>query len=99
METLSDAVARFQAEGYEGNWYASEDGELVCEACGTHFDPAQVSVDHVVRFEGQSDPADSSILYALSTADGHRGLYSTTYGPETPTGDVALIRAIGANRD
>lgn len=95
METLSEAVARLQGAGYEGNWYASEDGELVCEVCGHHFDPSQVSVDEVVRFEGQSDPADSSILYALSTGDGHRGLYSTMYGPETPPGDVALIRAIG----
>ncbi|CAN5731223.1 hypothetical protein BH20ACT4_BH20ACT4_14580 [soil metagenome] len=95
METLSEAVARLQQEGYEGNWYASEEGELVCEACHVKFDPSQVSVDHVVRFEGPSDPADASILYALSTDDGHRGLYSTTYGPETPPGDVALIRAIG----
>jgi len=51
-----------------------------------------------VRFEGMSDPADESILYALSTDDGHKGLYSTTFGAEMPAGDVAVIRAIRVNQ-
>ena len=94
METLSAAIARLQADGYTGNWYAGDDGDLVCEACGAHFDVTNMHVDETVRFEGMSDPADESILYALSTDDDHKGLYSTTFGAEMPAGDVAVIRAI-----
>jgi len=98
METLSAAIARLQADGYTGNWYAGDDGDLVCEACGAQFDVTNMHVDETVRFEGMSDPADESILYALSTDDDHKGLYSTTFGPEMAAGDVAVIRAIRANQ-
>jgi len=98
METLSAAIARLQADGYTGNWYAGDDGDLVCEACGAHFEVTTMHVDETVRFEGMSDPADESILYALSTDDGHKGLYSTTFGAEMPAGDVAVIRAIRVNQ-
>jgi hypothetical protein len=39
---------------------------------------------HVVdffRFEGESDPADNSILYAIETDDGKKGILSDAYGP------------------
>ncbi|MEJ7562259.1 MAG: hypothetical protein WKF45_07010, partial [Ilumatobacteraceae bacterium] len=58
METLSAAIARLQADGYTGNWYAGDDGDLVCEACGAHFDVTNMHIDETVRFEGMSDPAD-----------------------------------------
>ncbi len=98
METLSAAVARLQADGYTGNWFADDGGWLVCETDGARFDTDHLTVEAVVRFEGASDPADESILYAITSSDGHKGLYSTTFGPETPPGDVAVVRAIGAHR-
>jgi len=92
METLSEAIQRLQGEGYDGNWYATDDGDLQCGECGETFDPTEVTVDHRERFEGQSDPADMTILYALSGPCGHRGLYSANYGPEAQPADIAVIR-------
>lgn len=99
METLSEAVRRLQAEGYDGNWYAAEDGTLQCGECGAQFDPREVTVDGRYRFEGESDPADMSILYALSAPCGHRGLYSANYGPEAMPADVAVIRRMERRGD
>ncbi len=40
-----------------------------------------------IRFEGDSDPADMSILYAIETNDGDKGTYVDafgTYGDQSP---------------
>jgi hypothetical protein len=94
METLTEAMRRLQKAGYEGNWYASDLGQLVCNECQLEFDPADAVVDEVVRFEGPSDPGDEAILFALRGPNDHRGLYSVTYGPYTPEGDAKAVRAL-----
>lgn len=91
MATLSDTIAALQATGYTGNWFATADGLLRCSECGEDADPAEVSIDQTARFEGQSDPDDEVILYALSEPGGRRGLYSAQYGASMPPEDAAVI--------
>ena len=48
-------------------------------------------IDHILRFEGQSDPGDMTILYALQAPSGERGLYSAAFGAVTETEDAEVI--------
>lgn len=93
METISTAMARLHAAGYEGDFRAA-DGLLVCDVCGSRHDPADVTIEEVVRFEGESNPDDEAVLFALSAPCGHRGLYATPYGPDVSADDVTVIRAL-----
>ena len=101
MATVTDATRRLQAEGYTGNWYADDNGRLVCGECGAEFDPAEVTVDEVLRFEGQSDPDDEMILFAVRGPCGHRGVYSAAYGHYMSPEDAAVIATLrhGARGD
>ncbi len=83
METLQQAIARLRVLGYTQDWYA-KDGSLRCGTCDATYDPATVTVDHIVRFEGTSDPGDEAILFALTAECSHRGLYSAAYGADCP---------------
>jgi hypothetical protein len=94
MSTVTDATRRLQADGYTGNWYANEAGRLVCGECGGEFDPADVVVDQVLRFEGQSDPDDEMILFAVRGPCGDRGVYSAAYGPYQSPEDTAVIAGL-----
>ena len=94
MSTLSDAMRALQADGYTGNWFATEAGTLRCSETGADADPAVVTVDRRMRFEGQSDPDDEVILFALSEPGGRRGLYSAQYGASMPAEDVAMVRRL-----
>src|SRR3954454_1061102 len=76
MATVSEATRQLQADGYTGNWYAGDGGRLVCGECSAEFDAAEVTVDRVLRFEGQSDPDDEMIVFAVAGPCGHRGVYS-----------------------
>ena len=91
MDTLSDAIRRLQADGYDGNWFANADHVLECNESGDVLDPADAQIDHILRFEGQSDPGDMTILFALRTPAGSKGLYSAPFNAETPPEDVDVI--------
>jgi hypothetical protein len=91
MDTLSDTIRRLQADGYLGNWYATAEGNLRCTESGEELDPAELQVDHVLRFEGQSDPGDMTILYALRTPSGDKGIYSAPFNADTPPEDSRAI--------
>jgi hypothetical protein len=91
MSTVSEATHQLQADGYTGNFYAGADGQLVCGECGAEFDPADVTVDRVLRFEGQSDPDDEMIVFAVRAPCGHRGVFSAAYGLYMSTEDAAVV--------
>ena len=91
MDTLSDAMRQLQAGGYTGNWFATADHELSCNVTGEVIDPTAVVIDHILRFEGQSDPDDMTILYALQSPTGSKGLYSAQFGASMPAEDAEVI--------
>jgi len=96
METMLDAIMRLRAAGYRLDLVAAPGGRLRCEQCGDITDAADVALDETVRFEGDSNPDDEGILIAISARCGHRGLYSAAFGPDTPSDDAQVLRALAA---
>jgi hypothetical protein len=94
VETLSEAIARLRARGFTHDYFAVAGGRLRCESCGREFDPATLKITEIVRFEGESDPGDESILFALSGSCGHEGLYSSAYGPNATPADAEVVAAL-----
>lgn len=93
METLSQAMARLEQAGYTEDVWAGEDGLLHCSGCGSTCDPAEVAIDHLVRFEGDSNPDDEAVLFALDCGE-HKSLYPVAFGPNTPPDDVTAVAAL-----
>ena len=79
MDTLSDRMRQLRAAGWTVQVSVSDDG-LRCDGLSCWAAPEDVSVDEVYRFEGDSDPGDESILFAISMPCGHRGLLPAAYG-------------------
>lgn len=44
------------------------------------YAPDEVTIVDFYRFEGESNPDDMAILYAVETADGTKGTISSAYG-------------------
>ena len=94
METLTEAIDRLRADGYGHDFFAVAGGKLRCRQCGREIDASNLTITDVVRFEGESDPEDESVLYGLS-ADGERvGLYSAPYGSNATPEDIAVADAL-----
>jgi hypothetical protein len=94
MDTVSEATQRLQEAGYTINWYASDDVMLRGDQNDEVVDPAAVEIDHVLRFEGQSDPGDEIIVLALRSPSGAKGIYSPAYGPHMSTEDARVFAAL-----
>ncbi|MCB0763883.1 MAG: phosphoribosylpyrophosphate synthetase [Flavobacteriales bacterium] len=76
--TLSNAVEDLRSKGYTDELTLTEDG-LFNDA--GPLDPAEFKIDSFHRFEGMSDPADMSIVYAISNERaGLKGLLVGDYG-------------------
>ena len=54
--------------------------------------PERFVIDHVYRFEGDTDPDDEAILYAVSSTDNSlMGIFVNGYGISAETADSVLI--------
>ena len=64
--TLSEALMRLKVEGYTEDFNLS--GDCVnCRSGQLRIFPSEFQIDQYFRFEGQSDPADGAVLYAISS--------------------------------
>ena len=79
METLVSCLNHLQTTGFVTQFKAVPEG-LLSLATQRIFQPEEVKVIHFYRFEGESSPSDSSILYAIEAIDGEKGTLVDGYG-------------------
>jgi hypothetical protein len=98
METLSEAVARLEMAGFR-DAFRPEAGRLWALAAQRFFSPEELVVEETVRFEGESDPSDQAILFALRSAAGDvRGTFATSYGPTLDPASAEIVRRLARGR-
>jgi len=79
FDTLVDALGTLKKEGYTYDFNIIGDC-LHCKDLEEDFMPDTFEVDEFFRFEGDSNPDDNSILYAISTKNGIKGTLVDAYG-------------------
>lgn len=79
MTTMTGCMNKLHADGYTENFVAKEHG-LEAPSNQTLYTPEQVKIVSFYRFEGESDPADNAIVYAVETNDGIKGMLVDSYG-------------------
>ena len=79
MTTLSSCLETLKKNGYTENFMVNEYG-LHALNSEKYYSPGDIKITNFYRFEGESDPADGSILYAIETRDGLLGTLTDGYG-------------------
>ncbi len=78
--TLSETINALKKEGYTIDLNIDEE-HLECHQADVVLSPDDFKIDKFFRFEGESNPDDQSILYAISSATfGTKGLLVNGYG-------------------
>lgn len=80
MKTLTLCLNKLMKEGYTEDFKATNKGLLSLKS-EKEYAPEEIMVVNFYRFEGASDPADNSILYAIETKDGVKGTLVDAFGP------------------
>ncbi|MCG6188360.1 hypothetical protein [Maribellus maritimus] len=78
-DTLVEAIEILKEQGYTHNFRINENGLLV-EGKEEGYIAGEVELHEFHRFEGNTNPADMSIVYAVQTSSGKRGLVVDSYG-------------------
>ncbi len=79
-DTLSEAMNELKKEGYTEDFNIHHDS-LICKDGTLKLFHDDFVVDKFFRFEGDSDPADESILYAISSPKNNlKGVLVNGYG-------------------
>jgi hypothetical protein len=90
-ETITDAVSGLRKRGYMLDFNLDAN----CIVCyeGT-FNPEDFEIVEVYRFEGNSDPADEAVVYAIESNKGHKGLLVNGYGPSSDPMSSEMVKKL-----
>jgi len=75
--TVSEAVTQLQNRGYSFDFNLKEN-IMKLEAGAIQF--SDFDIVEVYRYEGNSDPGDEAIVYAIESKSGLKGLMVTGFG-------------------
>jgi hypothetical protein len=102
MLTLSEIFEKIRIKGWDTEFKWTSAGFTA--GTGKYYQPTEMEIIKVFRFEGESDPAENSILYIIEAFDGMTGYSLDMYGAysnhENEEGYNEFIRQIPvADRD
>jgi hypothetical protein len=79
MKSLGSVLASNKVSEYSTQFKITDQGLISLETQKI-YQPDQVRVVHFYRYEGESDPDDNAILYAIETNEGEKGTIVDAYG-------------------
>ena len=101
METLSQVMNHLREKGKDVEFRLADSGlGLINAANGKLYSINDLRIIRTYRFEGDSNPSDSSILYLIEANDGQVGYILDAYGAYSGYEDDQfdkLIRDIPVN--
>lgn len=80
LKTLSQCSNSVKRHGFDKDLTVTEEGLKAIDS-EKIYAPEDIRIVNFYRFEGDSDPADMSILYVIEACDGMKGTLVDAYGP------------------
>lgn len=75
--TITEAINTFRAKGFTLDFNLEEN----CISCANgKFEADDFEIVEVFRYEGESDPADEAVVYAIESNKGDKGILVSGYG-------------------
>jgi hypothetical protein len=93
LTTMIKVEARLNQEGFTEDFRVSE-GRLCSLNSDKTYGIDEVRILNFYRFEGETDPDDMSILYAIECNDGTKGTISNSYGPMADSDVDAFLKEV-----
>lgn len=95
--SLSEATNDLHTRGYVYDFNVKEDC-VACPALQLHLTPEHFIVDEFHRFEGMSSTDDNSIVFAITSDQGVRGLLVDAYGVYANSMSDGIIKRLSISR-
>ncbi len=96
-DTVVAALSGLKAKGYSLDFNIAFD-KIICNENGLCLNPTEFEITEVYRFEGDSNPADEDIVYAIESKDGSiKGSLTSAYGMYADTVSTEMLKKLTIN--
>ena len=92
-DTVSQAVEELKARHYTTDFNLLFD-RIECTKTALAFGPSEFEITEVHRFEGDSDPADEAVVYAIESKHGLKGVLVNGYGASADSLSDDMVRKL-----
>lgn len=93
-DTVVAALAGLKAKGYTYDFNLAFD-KIICEENGVCLNPHEFEITEVYRFEGDTNPSDEDIVYAIQSRDGIiKGSMTSAYGMYADTASTEMLQKL-----
>ncbi len=89
--TVSEAINKLKEEGYVTDFNLEENAIIGNKE---KFSIEDLEIVDVYRYEGDSDPSDEAIVYAIESKTGVKGILVNGYGVSSDSLTASLIEKI-----
>jgi hypothetical protein len=89
--TVSEAVNDLMEKGYKTDFNLPEN---VSKFETGEFSPSDFRIVGVYRYEGETDPADEAVVYAIESKGGLKGLLVSGYGSAAGRGPASILKKL-----
>jgi hypothetical protein len=93
-DTVVEAITALRQRGYTLDFNLAFD-QVQCQAEGICLNPAEFEISEHYRFEGDTNPSDEDIVYAIASMDGRiKGVLTSAYGMYADNLSPAMLKKL-----
>lgn len=92
-DTVTEALTDLKSRGYLYDFNLQRN-RFYCPDLKREYEVQQLQVKEAYRFEGNTDPADEAVVYAIATNDGVKGTFVNGYGTYADTESEELLQLL-----
>ena len=93
-DTVVYALNGLKARGYTVNFNIAFD-KLMCADNKICLNPDEFEIVEMYRFEGETNPADEDVVYAVESKDGSiKGVITSAFGMYADSASTAMLKKL-----
>ena len=92
-DTVTEAISDLKARGFTLD-FNLQVNSLQCFNPDLNLTPQDFEITEIYRFEGDTNPSDEEIVYAIETKDGHKGVFVNGYGTSAEAVGAEMMKKL-----
>lgn len=98
IDTVTGRLKELKQRGYILDFNIAFD-KIICSQNNICLNPAEFEIVEVFRFEGDTNPSDEDVVYAIESKDGQiKGTMTSAFGMYAETASAELIKKLSMHK-
>jgi hypothetical protein len=97
-DTVTGALQELKSRGYTVDFNIAFD-KIICSDNNICLNPNEFEIVEIFRFEGDTNPSDEDVVYAIESKDGKvKGIMTSAYGMYAETISNEMIQKLSMHK-